>query len=387
MNNRNNPNQLPEKVYEFSAVLNAEVVQELAQEIKAVWPPFEAQQFHQTTRAALEGKAIKERSQWVAEQLYRHLPQSFAQAGTILIQALGPPLKTTTGEHTSAFRYMPYGAYVSQYGLAEDDLELALQLMYEVTSRFTAEFAIRPFLKKYPQQLLSYLQRWVKDENVHVRRLVSEGTRPRLPWGARVTVFDANYQPILDLLSQLYQDPDLYVRRSVANHLNDLTKDRPAMVIQLLQQWQKEGSSEQLDWVIKHSLRTLIKAGDPTALALIGYGQQPQVAIENFEVAQAALPLGQQQRFSFELVSTSDEVQELLLDYTVYFMKANGAQKPKVFKLKTLTLGAKERVRFNKKHWFKHFSTRRLYAGAHQIQLQINGQVMAKIAFELVFPT
>jgi 3-methyladenine DNA glycosylase AlkC len=383
----NETNQLPKKQYEFSAVLNASVVQELAQEIKAVWPSFEAQAFGQATATDLEGKAIKERAQWVAEQLYQYLPQPFAKAGKILMEALGPPLTNTTGEHTSAFRYMPYGAYVSQYGLGEEDLELAVQLMYELTSRFTAEFAIRPFLKKYPQQLLVYLQQWVKDENVHVRRLVSEGTRPRLPWGERVTVFDANYQPILDLLSQLYTDPDLYVRRSVANHLNDLTKDRPAMVIQLLQQWQQEGSSKELDWVLKHSLRTLIKAGDRAALALIGYGKKPAVTVENFELAHTFLPLGQQQVLSFDLVSTSDKMQELLLDYTVYFMKANGVQKPKVFKLKTITLGAKERVHLDKKHWFKHFSTRRLYAGEHQIQLQINGRVVEKVAFDLVFPS
>lgn len=382
----NHPNQLPKKQYEFSAVLNAAVVQELAQEIKAVWPAFEVQKFQQATSAALEGKAIKERAQWVAEQLYQYLPQPFAKAGKILIEALGPPLTATTGEHTTAFRYMPYGAYVSAYGLAEEDLELSVQLMYEVTSRFTAEFAIRPFLKKYPQQILGYFQAWVKDENVHVRRLVSEGTRPRLPWGVRVTAFDANYQPILDLLSQLYNDPDLYVRRSVANHLNDLTKDRAGMVVQLLQQWQKEGRSKELDWVIKHSLRTLIKAGDAAALALIGYGTKPQVVVENFGVAQVELSLGQQQVFSFDLVSTSNQAQELLLDYTIYFMKANGTQKPKVFKLKTLTLEPKECVHLDKKHWFKHFSTRRLYAGTHQIQLQVNGQVMAKVAFELVFP-
>lgn len=382
----NNPNQLPEKQYEFSAVLNEQVLQELAQEIKAVYPAFEGDKFYQQAAADLEGKAIKERSQWVAEQLHKHLPSNFSQAGKILIDALGPSLNKTTGEHTSAFRYMPYGEYVSEHGLEEKDLPLAAQFMYEMTSRFTAEFAIRAFLKKYPQQMLHYLQQWVKDENEHVRRLVSEGTRPRLPWGARVKVYDANYQPILDLLSQLHADPSLYVRRSVANHLNDLTKDRPALVLELLQQWQQKQPHEHLDWVIQHSLRTLIKKGHQGALALLGYGKTPTIQLENFKVAHPQLSLGQQQEFSFDLVSTSEQAQKLLLDYKVYFMKANGQQNPKVFKLKTLTLAPQERLSFNKKHWFKHFSTRRMYTGLHSIELQINGQVQGQVEFELVFP-
>ncbi|MGH1335268.1 MAG: DNA alkylation repair protein [Aureispira sp.] len=381
-----NPNQLPEKRYEFSAVLNGDVIQELAQEIKAVWPAFEAQKFHQIAANGLEGKAIKERSQWVANQLHAFLPTSFATAGDLLIRALGPDLTQPTGEHVSSFRYMPYGEYVSVHGLAEEDLVLSARFLYEMTSRFTAEFAIRPFLKKYPERMLAYLQEWVTDKNVHVRRLVSEGTRPRLPWGERVKIYDGDYTPILALLSQLHQDPDLYVRRSVANHLNDLTKDRPEMVIQLLQQWKKEQPHKDLDWVIKHSLRTLIKAGYPAALALIGYGAAPAIALENFQVIAPALPLGTQQEFSFDLISTSDQPQELLLDYTINFMKANGQQKPKVFKLKTLTLAPQERITLQKKHWFKHFSTRRLYEGAHSIQLQVNGQVQAKISFELIFP-
>lgn len=380
------PNQLPQKQYEFSAVLNAHAVQQLAKEIKAVWAAFKEQEFCQKTVVGLEGKAIKERSKWVATQLYAYLPKTFAQAGNLLIGALEPKSTLATEEQISSFRYMPYGQYVGEYGLAEQDLALSARFMYEMTSRFTAEFVIRPFLKKYPKQMLAYLQDWVKDENVHVRRLVSEGTRPRLPWGERVKAYDDNYAPILALLSQLHSDSALYVRRSVANHLNDLTKDRPEMVIELLQKWQREQPHEHLEWVIKHSLRTLIKAGHSGALALIGYGQTPSVAIENFQVAFGEMPLGQQQVFSFDLVSTSEKSQELLLDYTVFFMKANGQQKPKVFKFKTLCLAPQERLSLQKKHWFKHFSTRRLYAGVHSIQVQVNGQAKASIDFELVFP-
>jgi 3-methyladenine DNA glycosylase AlkC len=380
-----NPNQLPKKQYEFSAVLNETAVQAVAKEIQAVWPAFEGAKFSQAAAANLEGKAIKERAQQIADQLAVYLPKKFAKAGKLLTMSLGSPLQSTTGEHVSGFRYMPYGQYISQHGLAAADLPIAAAFMYAMTQRFTAEFAIRPFLKKYPQEMLGYLQAWVQDESEHVRRLVSEGTRPRLPWAERVKVYDADYTPIIALLEQLHADPSLYVRRSVANHLNDLTKDRPALVFETLRRWKEEQPHPELDWLIKHSLRTLIKAGHPDALALIGYGQAPSIRLENFQVQYPQLPLGQQQEFSFELVSTSAEPQDLLLDYTVYFTKANGQQKPKVFKLNTFTLNPKERVQFQKKHWFKHFSTRRLYPGTHRIQIQINGQPQAAISFELLF--
>ncbi len=380
------PNTLPEKQYEFSAVLNEAATRQIAQEIQSAWPEFDAQGFYDSVAPQLDGQALKVRSQLIADQLAQYLPSSFAQAGAILTRSLGTRLQSTSGEHVSAFRYLPHGQYVSQHGLAEEDLAIAADFLYEMTQCFTAEFAIRPFLKKYPTPMLDYLQQWVKDENEHVRRLVSEGTRPRLPWGVRVKAYDANYQPIIALLEQLHADPSLYVRRSVANHLNDLTKDRPELVLATLKRWKEEQAHDELDWLIKHSLRTLIKAGHAGALALLGYGQTPAVAIEQLRVAQPQLPLGVQQEFSFELVSTSAAPQELLLDYLVYFTKANGQQKSKVFKLKTLTLAPKERLSFQKKHWFKHFSTRRLYAGTHRIELQINGQPQAAIDFELVFP-
>lgn len=374
----------PEKKFEFSEVINIQTVQKIGASIKKVWADFEAEKFIQNVKPTLSSLAFKDRANLIAEALYELLPKDFGVTGQILLDTFGEELDNPdfTGEH--AFMYMPHGVYVSRYGLEEEDFELSTKFLYEMTKRFSAEFAIRPFLNKFPQKMLKKLQIWVKDDNQHVRRLVSEGTRPRLPWAARVKVYGENYKLIMDLLTALKNDPELYVRRSVANHLNDLTKDRKDLVLDYLTAWNKQ-SNKNIEWLSKHALRTLVKAGDAGALKILGFSDNPQVEVLNFELEEAKLKLGEKLAFSFDIQSQIKDKQALVVDYIIYFKKSNGSQSPKVFKLKVLDLEGKKVIQLKKKQTIQQLSTRVLYEGMHAVELQINGKFFGKRAFELVF--
>lgn len=374
----------PEKKFEFSEVINIKTVQEIGQGIKKVWGDFEAQQLEQKVEAKLSSLAFKDRANLIAEALYELLPDDFGKAGQILLDSFEAELKDPDFTKENAFLYMPHGVYVSRYGLEEQHFELSTRFLYEMTKRFSAEFAIRPFLSKFPQKMLHKLQKWVKDENQHVRRLVSEGTRPRLPWASRVTVYDDNYRVIMDLLTTLRNDPELYVRRSVANHLNDLTKDRKGLVLDSLETWNKK-SNKNIEWLTKHALRTLVKAGDTGALSLLGFADNPPIELLNFELEQRQLKLGEKLAFSVDIQSKSSDKQSLVVDYIIHFKKANGSQSPKVFKLKVLKLEGNQVLQLNKKQTFQQLSTRVLYEGWHAVELQINGKSFGRKEFELVF--
>lgn len=374
----------PEKKFEFSEVINIQTVQKIGASIKTVWADFEVEKLIKKVKPTLSSLAFKDRANLIAEVLYELLPKDFGVAGQILLDTFGQELDNPdfTGEH--AFMYMPHGVYLSRYGLEEEHFELSTKFLYEMTKRFSAEFAIRPFLNKFPKKMLKKLQIWVKDDNQHVRRLVSEGTRPRLPWAARVKVYDEDYKAIMDLLAALKNDPELYVRRSVANHLNDLTKDRKDLVLDYLTAWNKK-SNKNIKWLTKHALRTLVKAGDTGALKILGFSDKPQVEVLNFELEASQLKLGEKLAFSFDIQSQIKDKQALVVDYIIYFKKSNGSQSPKVFKLKVLDLEGKKVIQLKKKQTIQQLSTRVLYEGMHAVELQINGKSFGKRAFELVF--
>lgn len=375
----------PEKKIEFSEVINIQTVEGIGQLIQSTWSDFETKKLLQKVRPKLSSLAFKDRANLVADALYELLPKDFGQSGKILLDSFEEEVLTDPNfTKDNAFMYMPYGVYVSRYGLEEEHFELSAKFLYEMTKRFSAEFAIRPFLNKYPEKMLLKLQTWVKDESQHVRRLVSEGTRPRLPWAARVKVYDDNYDLIMNLLAELRNDPELYVRRSVANHLNDLTKDRKELVLIHLETWNKK-PNKHIEWLTKHALRTLVKAGDIGALKILGFSDNPKVDVLNFDLKQSQLKLGEKLEFSFGIQSNITKKQNLVVDYIIYFKKSNGSQSPKVFKLKVLELEGNTLVHLKKKQLFQHFSTRVLYAGTHMVELQINGKKFGQKEFELVF--
>ncbi len=324
---------------------------------------------------------LKDRIRWIADVLTRHLPADFEEATRIIVSALPPPLDPTkTDDDFGEFIFAPFGEFIATQGCTKEHLPVSLETLRELTMRFSMEDAIRYFLRAFPKETLQVMNDWVRDDNYHVRRLVSEGTRPLLPWSGRVplTIVDT-----LPLLTALHADRTRYVTRSVANHLNDIAKKEPAVVIQTLKEWQQLGKQNvaELNWMIKHSLRTLVKAGHKDALALLGYtATKPKhVAVS---VSPATLVAGEVCLLTLDLVGDSEAA--LLIDYRIHFQKKNGTTVPKVFKWKTLTIRPGEVVRLEKRHTLKADATTfTLYSGEHTVDIQINGQVMAEVTFVL----
>ena len=359
--------------------LNMIVAEGWADRITTVYSSFNTASFLQQIESELDQLELKQRSALIATALRDHLPRDYAQAITILRQAFPPELSEVDGEFSFGFDMMPIPHFVELYGL--DDFETSVAAMKEITKRFSAEFAIRPFLTRYPQQTLAVLHEWVQDDNVHVRRLVSEGTRPRLPWAGRLYQFIEDPSPILPLLAQLRFDSSLYVRRSVANHLNDIAKDHPKLVVQTLRDWQKDGD-ENLDWITRHALRTLIKDGRSDALALIGFGKV-DVTVTEFRVEPAHIKMDEAITIQLTLQSNSDTPQNLLIDYAIHFVKANGTTSPKVFKWTQKEVNGRQTLTLSKKHKIKPITTRRYYSGKHEVAVQVNGRVLTNTPFHL----
>jgi 3-methyladenine DNA glycosylase AlkC len=315
----------------------------------------------------------------MAEVLRECLPSDYPEALEILMQILGPENPKIREMFEHELQLMPIEHFVGAYGL--DHFEISMQALYEITQRFTAEFAIRPFLIRYEKETLEVLSKWVRDDNEHVRRLVSEGTRPRLPWAMRLPAFIENPRLTLKLLEKLKDDPSEYVRRSVANHLNDVTKDNADLVVSVLKRWAKEASKER-QWIIRHALRSLVKQGHTGALEVLGYGP-PEVKLVCFCVQTPTLQFGDALEFSFALQSEGKRSQKLVVDYVIHFVKANGSRSAKVFKLSTRTLKGGECLELERVHKIRSITTRKYYAGVHRVEVQINGVVLGGSEFEL----
>lgn len=373
----------------FKDHLNVALAEKWGREITAVWPTgnglprFNHASFVAHIAAELDGLELKQRSALMAKALRDHLPPDYAEAIGILRQCFPDELSGVDGEFSFSFDMMPIAHFVELYGL--DDFATSMAAMKEITKRFSAEFAIRPFLTRYPQQTLAVLDEWAQDENTHVRRLVSEGTRPRLPWAGRLYQFIDDPTPVLPLLARLRSDSSLYVRRSVANHLNDIAKDHPDLVVQTLRDWQRDGD-DNLEWITRHALRTLIKAGHPGALALLGFGEVA-VEVAELRVEPASIGMGEAVEIVVTLVNKTAVSHPLLIDYVIYFVKANGSRSPKVFKWTQRELPGHGTLTLSKSHTIKPITTRRYYSGEHGVGVQVNGRLLATVPFALTVET
>lgn len=254
-------------------LLGEEAVDCLAHNIALVHPRFDRAAFRRRALDGLDPLGIVQRGRHIAAALRRGLPEKYAEAIRIILASLTPPLTSTEGVGLEVFFYHPHACFIAEYGLApehnggEDPFETSMTAQYELTQRFTAEFSIRPFLIRHPERTLARLLQWTADPNPHVRRLCSEGTRPRLPWAPRLPAFIADPAPLFPLLEALKDDPSLYVRRSVANHLGDIAKDHPDQVFALCARWQN-GATKEVKWLIRHALRHPASKGDATAIEL-----------------------------------------------------------------------------------------------------------------------
>ncbi|MBK8986644.1 MAG: DNA alkylation repair protein [Chloroflexi bacterium] len=367
----------------FKDNMNAALAQRLAEHIQAVYPSFDAAGFVGQIAPQLPPRELKERVAVFSAALHDFLPPDYGTAVTILLQILPPETPPEDGIFNGSLGWALWSVahFVEVYGL--DDLELSLTAMHTITKSFSCEFAIRPFLVRYPAHTLAALQAWATDPSPHVRRLVSEGTRPRLPWGMRLQQFIADPTPTLALLEQLKDDPSDYVRRSVANHLNDISKDNPELALATLARWNAGEPSAETAWITRHALRSLVKAGHPAALALQGFGAA-QVSLSQLVIEPTAVQLGESLTVRFSLHNDTAVAQNLVIDYVVHFVKANGRTAPKVFKLKTAVLPPHADLTVQKRHAIKPITTRRYYPGRHRLEIQVNGQIIGGDSFELL---
>lgn len=361
-------------------LFDASLVHALASDLLRAQPGFDAAGFAASGLHGLDRLELVARGWHLAEALHRHLPGPFPKAAGVLVASLGTELASTDDFGLSPLRYMPHVFFVQKYGI--DDFEPAMRAQYELTKRFSAEWSIRAFLAKYPERTYARLLAWAHDDNVHVRRLVSEGTRPRLPWAPRLKTLVEDPRPAIALLELLKDDPERYVQRSVANNLNDIGKDHPELAVDICRRWLKDATPERA-WIVKHALRSLVKKGHPGALETLGVGSRPEIAITGVSLAPRTVELGGILRFRFEMASTARKDQTLLIDYAVHFVKANGSTRPKVFKLRRMVLAPSARTGLEGAVSFAEMTTRRPYAGRHRIDALINGVAYPLAEFEV----
>lgn len=361
-------------------LFNRDKTRYLAGLFAAADPSFDAEAFEQQVMAELPALELKQRIALIASTLAQHLPEPLPEAAPILLRALPPPLDPAkTDDDFGDSIFAPLGEFVVLRGL-EQHPDLSLDLLEEITQRFSMEWAIRPYLNCWQDKVLARMQQWAESPNYHVRRLVSEGTRPRLPWGEAVGLTLADPLPLLD---QLHGDGTRYVTRSIANHLNDITKKEPDLVMDQLETWHAVGAQnpKELDWMTAHALRGLVKAGHPRAMKMLGYDPGLEVQVD-LALKSPDVRIGEALEFTCALNAPAGS--PVLVDYIVHFQRPSGKSSSKVYKIKQAKM-PKKMLQIDKRHKLKGDATTfKLVPGAHRIELMVNGRVRAEATFELL---
>lgn len=360
---------------------NPALVRRLAGDIGRVYPEFDSRGFTRAATRGLDDLELLDRGRHIAAALASCLPPNYPAAIDILLASLGP-VQATDGladVGMAPFLYLPHTIFVAEQGL--EHFELSMKAQYELTRRFTAEFSIRAFIQRHPERTLRRLRTWASDGDPRVRRLVSEGTRLRLPWGMRVRWLDDNPARVLELLERLKDDPSPLVRRSVANNLNDLGKVHPSLLIRTAQRWLEDAPADRRS-LVEHALRSAIKRAEPGALGLLGYGRAPEVKIEKVAFSPRRATIGSRVTVTFTIRSTSRQRQDLLVDMAVHFVKARGVS-AKVFKLKRVQLSPRGHVDLRTGISLKVHTTRKPRPGRHRVDVLINGSAMPLGGFDV----
>jgi 3-methyladenine DNA glycosylase AlkC len=351
----------------------------IAAMIRAVDAGFAHDAFVRDALAGYGPLSLTGRGFHIAAALRKHLPADFPAAVDVLLASAGQPHEHQAKGGMAAFLYMPHLFFVARHGL--DHFEDSMRAQHALTQRFTAEYSIRAFLEKHPEATLARLREWTADPSEHVRRLVSEGTRPRLPWAPRLRAFQKDPRPVIELLELLKDDAALYVRRSVANNLNDIGKDHPALLTAVAKRWLR-GAGDERRWIVRHALRSALKRADAGALAALGYGGKAEVSVHDARIAPVRARIGGSVAVSFTLLNRSSKRQRVMADLVVHFAKKRGTG-AKTFKLKALDLAPRASVVLSKKIGLAQLSTRRHYPGVHRVEALLNGQRVALGKFSL----
>lgn len=352
-------------------MFNKKFYERLAHELNKADKHFHPDKFVKEVTKELDALSLNQRMRNTSHVLKNHLPADYKKS----IEILSKTIPAFQGFYTSLL----FPDFVGVYG--HDDLSTSLAALKHFTQFGSSEFAIREFLKRDFNETIKVMYGWAEDKNHHVRRLASEGSRPRLPWSFKLDAVIANPSLTKPILEALKSDDELYVRKSVANHLNDISKENTDYMLQLINSWDKKNAHTA--WIVKHASRTLIKKGDPRSLAVFDFEKNAKVELLDFKIKQAKIKLGDSLEFSFKLVSQKKTNQKLVVDYAIHYFKKSGEQSRKVFKLKELDLKGNATEVITKKQVFKDFTTRKHYAGKHGLELIVNGKSLGKKDFYL----
>ena len=345
---------------------------------REVDPTLDGEKFKRDVYAgAWERLELKERMRRAADVLAAHLPADFALAAPYLIRHTDRWHRT--GRRGFGLQLLFLGDFVERYGL--HDVETSIRVIEKITTLGSAEFAVRPFLNRYPDRMAEQMERWSNHPDESVRRLSFEGYRPRLPWGLAVPRLKKDPAPVLRVLETLKNDPSETVRRSVANNLNDIGKDHPETVVELLFRWKTQ--HPETEKIVKHAARTLLKRGHPGALALFGSGSSEYLALTVTRGIDPETAVGGTQAFAFDVRHTGPAEQKIRVEYVIYFLLKNGQHGRKVFFVTEKTLPPGGGTHIKKSHTFRPITTRIYYPGIHRMAVLLNGKEYALGTFEL----
>lgn len=375
----------------FKNMYNEQFFDRFTKDLKLVINDFDARGFvSQIMDDEWENREYKQRIVHMTTILKKFLPADYKDAIAKIVELLDRvkdrlPDFSKIDDHHFGLLMLEYGAvldnYVEQYGL--DDYETSVKAIERITQFTTCEFVTHPFIVKYEDEMMKQMLIWSKHEHWGVRRLASEGCRPRLPWAMALPNLKENPAPIIPILENLKNDPSRFVRLSVANNLNDIAKDNPELVIDLVKRWQ--GESKEVDWIIKHGCRTLLKQGNPEVMELFGFDSMVKnISIENFQISVPNVKVGDSLEFSFNLLNGNAEKVKIRLEYGIYYQKANGGLAKKVHKISETEYAGNSTKQIVRKHSFRVVTTRKFHLGLHQVVIIINGNESVKHDFELI---
>lgn len=372
----------------FKNLLNGSVIKGMAEYFAPHCSTFDKKAFVADATNNLEALELKQRTDRIVEAMVTHLPDDFEQAAAVVLASLNSSDDADHPNGISGWAVIALTYYVGLQGKSNKHFKSSMTLLKAMTKLLSSEFGIRFFILEQPKETLAILKQWATDDDHNVRRLVSEGTRPRLPWGMRLQRFVDDPAPVIELLELLKDDESEYVRRSVANNLNDIAKDHPELVVDIAERWMQgednKGASKNRERLVRHACRTLIKEGNQEILAVFGY-KPPAIREASIVITTPEVVFGGDLEFSLSINSSSTQKQALIIDYVIHHQKANGKTSPKVFKWKVTHLLPNTPLEITKKHAIKKITTRKYYPGEHEVEVMINGMSVGKSCFKLVF--
>ncbi|GKU77958.1 hypothetical protein [Paenibacillus sp. L3-i20] len=363
---------------------DGQFLEEFGAKVHAAWSGFNIDKFVIGVRKHdWEELELKPRIRRITETLGTSLPDDYEEALDILYRI---------DKECRGFPYLFFPDFVEVYGRAPRHWDQSMEALARFTKGSSSEFAVRPFILEHPDRMIPQLLEWADHPDEHVRRLSSEGSRPRLPWGQSLPLFKRDPSPMIPLLEKLKADPSLYVRKSVANHLNDIVKDHPELVIELAEKW--KGSDPLTDWIVRHACRTLIKRANPRVMALFGYSVQDNdvdakqlVSEASILLSQAGVAIGGEINLHYRIKLTEDLSEskrlKLRIEYGIDFVKSSGKTSLKRFLLSDREYARGDIAEGQRTHRFADLTTRKHYVGVHVFTLWVNGVEVARTELDV----